>query len=88
MNHLHDCVITHPNDVGVFYEIVTGVYCSPFMKTLEKDLVFSRLKLDLVGPLYNKIVELEKEFLLNMDGFELTLDTFDPKNCYRYEGAR
>lgn len=78
----------HPNDVDMFYDIVKEIYCSPFMKTLAKDLVFSRMKKDLVGKPYQRIEKLEKEFLSNMDEITLTPDTFDPRKCYRYEGAK
>lgn len=40
LNHLHDCVMLHPNDVDVFFDIVTEVYCRPNMRTLAKDLFF------------------------------------------------
>ena len=78
----------HPNDVHVFYDIVTEIYCSPFMITLAQDLVFSRMKNDVVGPALEKTIEIEKEFVSNMDSFDLTPEKFDPQKCYRYEGAK
>lgn len=88
INHLHDCVMLHPNDVAVFYDVVTEVYCSPFMSTLIQDLVFSRMKSDTTGPVLERIIEVEKEFLSNKDDMILTPVVFDPKKCYRYEGAK
>ena len=88
LNHLHDCVMVHPNDVDIFYKIVSEIYCSPFMKTLAKDLVFSCMKSDTRGLALSKLIEIEKEFLSNMDNIELTPSTFDPRKCYRYEGAK
>ena len=88
LNHLHDCVLLHPNDVGSFYNIVTEIYCSPFMKTLAQDLVFSSMKSDTRGQVLGKLIEKEKEFISNMDNFELTPSIFDPRKCYRYEGAK
>ena len=86
INHLHDCVMLHPNDVDIFYKIAAEVYCSPFMNTLAQDLMFSRMKQDIVGkPLE---IMLELEFVSNMDDFELKPDIFDPRKCYRYEGAK
>lgn len=88
LNHLHDCVMLHPNDVDIFYKIVTEIYCSSFMKTLARDLVFSCMKSDTRGQVLGKIIEIEKEFISNMDNIELTPSTFDPRKCYRYEGAK
>lgn len=88
LNHLHDCVMLHPNDVDIFYTIVTEIYCSSFMKTLAQDLVFSCMKSDTRGQVLCKIIEIEKEFVSNMDNIELTPSIFDPRKCYRYEGAK
>ena len=88
LNHLHDCVMLHPNDVDIFYKIVTEIYCSSFKKTLARDLVFSCMKSDTRGQVLGKIIEIEKEFISNMDNIELTPSTFDPRKCYRYEGAK
>ena len=88
LNHLHDCVMLHPNDVDMFYRIVTEIYCSSFMKTLAQDLVFSCMKSDTRGQTLNKLIRIEKEFISNMDTIELTPSTFDPRKCYRYEGAK
>ena len=88
MNHLHDCVMLHPNDVDIFYSIVTDIYCNPFMKTLAQDLVFSCMKNDTRGDVQRKIEKIEEEFIANMDNIELTPATFDPRKCYRYEGAK
>lgn len=78
----------HPNDVNAFYDVVTEVFCSPAMKTLAKDLVFSRMKSDLTGEPLERISLLEQKFLSNMDDFELNPKTFDPRKCYRYEGTK
>lgn len=88
LNHLHDCVMLHPNDVAIFYEIVTDIYCSPYMETLISDLVFAPMKGATAGSVLEKIIEIEKEFLSNKDKIILTPESFDPKKCYRYEGAK
>ena len=86
INYLHDCVMLYPNDVDIFYKIAAEVYCSPFMNTLAQDLMFSRMKQDIVGKTLERM--LESEFVLNMDDFELKPDIFDSRKCYRYEGAK
>ena len=88
LNHLHDCVMLHPNDVDIFYSIVAEVYCSPAMKTLAEDLFFSRIKKDLVGEPLNVVCELEKQFKRNSDEFEVTETVFNPRKCYRFEGTK
>ena len=78
----------HPNDVDVFYEIVSEIYCSSAMNTLTSDLFFSRIKKDLVGDPLETILNLEKKFIENMDDFKVSKKTFDPRKCYRYKGAK
>ena len=78
----------HPNDVDIFYDIVSEVYCDPKMKTLAVDLFFSRLKQDVVGEPLEQIIKLEQKFCENMDSFNLSFETFDPRKCYRYEGTK
>ena len=58
------------------------------MNTLAQDLMFSRMKQDIVRKLLKKMLKLESEFVSNIDDFELKPDTFDLHKCYRYEGAK
>ena len=88
LNHLHDCVMLHPNDVEHFYNIVSEVYCDEKMSTLAEDLFFNQIKKDLAGePLVN-FEKLEKKFLKNSDDFTITKEIFDPRKCYKYEGSK
>ena len=88
LNHLHDCVMLHPNDVDIFYEVVSDVYCNPRMHTLAQDLLFSRFKIDTIDECRKTIADIEEKFVKNMDEIKLTRNTFSPKKCYRYEGAK
>ena len=88
LNHLHDCVMLHPNGVGIFYELVEELYCDPKMLSLANDLVFKRFKRDTVGPPRHKIEEIQQIFSEKMGSFELTKGTFNTRHCYRYEGAK
>jgi hypothetical protein len=49
----------HPNDVDIFYKIVTEVYCSLFMNFLAQDLMFSRMNQDIVEKSLERMLELE-----------------------------
>jgi len=40
------------------------------------------------GSVLRKIIELEEEFLSVKEKIKLTPQVFDPKKCYRYEGAK
>ena len=88
LNHLHDCVMLHPNDVEHFYDIVSEVYCDEKMMTLAENLFFRKIKEDLTGEPLAKVEKLEKEFLENSDDFKITKNVFDPRKCYRYEGSK
>ena len=88
INHLHDCVMVHPNDVDTFFKIVSEVYTDRTMRTLASDLVFSVFKENTVSDAKQRLIEIENKFLTNMDDFTLTSTTFDPKKCYRYEGTK
>jgi hypothetical protein len=39
INHLHDCVLMHPNYVEDFYKIVTEIYTSEQMQNLTTNLI-------------------------------------------------
>lgn len=71
------------NDVAIFYDIVTEIYCSPSMETLIQDLVFFRMKNGTTGSVLEKILEIEKEFFSNKDKFKLTPEVFNPKRRSR-----
>jgi hypothetical protein len=58
------------------------------MNTLAQDLMFSRMKQDIVRKPLKKMLKLESEFVSNIDDFELKPDTFDLHKCYRYERAK
>lgn len=78
----------HPNDVDVFYEIVSEIYCSSAMNTLASDLFFFSIKKDLVGDPPETILNLEKKFIENMNDFKVSKKTFDPRKRYRFEGTK
>ena len=80
--------ILSSNDVDIFYEIVSEVYCDPKINTLAANLFFARIKKDIVGEPLEKIEKFEQKFCENMDFFEFSVDTFDPRKCYRFEGSK
>jgi hypothetical protein len=85
INHLHDCVILHPNYIDSFQEVITEIYTSEQILHLAKNLLFDPIKSDLDASTLEKIEELEKEFFDNVDSFEINKDIFKPFNMYSFE---
>lgn len=89
INHLHDCVLVHPNDVGVIYKVIQKAYTRPIMKTLAKDLVFARFINNTRGDVREEISAYAAAFSKNMESLDyLSEKEFDPRQCYKYEGER
>jgi hypothetical protein len=76
LNHLHDCVCIHPNDVDTFYKIASEIYCKPEMKTLAEDLIFENIIHNSVKPQTSELIELKNEFISNKDKSNFTLKGF------------
>ena len=86
INHLHDCVILHPNYVDAFYEEVRELYLSDSMYEIPEKLIFEPLKNSLSDGSKEKLEELEKEYLEHTDDFRNSRD-FNPKFLYKFEGS-
>ena len=85
---LHDCVMVHPNLVDVMFDVISDAYCDSRMRTMASDLVFNRFIVNSTGEYREKIKQLEKKFLANMEPLDyLNTDTFDPRRCYKFEGS-
>jgi hypothetical protein len=85
INHLHDCVLIHPNYVNVFYEVISEIYTSKEMMHLAKNLLFDPMKSDLDSDTLKEVEELEKDFYCNADSFEINDDQFKSYNMYSFE---
>jgi len=84
INHLHDCILLHPNYVDNFYDLVTELYKSENLYYMSENLVFDPMKPFLSVDSRYKLDKIKKEFLSLCDNFKDEMD-FDPRNLYRYE---
>jgi hypothetical protein len=84
INHLHDCVILHPNNVDDFYDLVDALYTDGSLLKIADELVFEQLSSSVSRSAQNEIEELKLEFDALCDGFENEI-TFDPRNLYKFE---
>ena len=87
LNHLHDCVMVHPNNVDILYDIIRDIYCDKKLKNMISDLMFKPFYSDTSGGVQDALSKIEKNFLDDMDDLNLTKESFDPRKCYRYEGS-
>ena len=85
INHLHDCVILHPNEVDTFYEVVKDIYCNPKMLEMADNLVFKPFMSKTKGPSQMKLKEIQKKFNKNKDLFVIKESELNPYHLYRYE---
>ena len=86
INHLHDCVMVHPNDVDTMFDVIRDVYCCSKMKHLAEDLIFARFKHNSTGKAKAKILAIESDFLSNMGSLGyLSHSTFDSRKHYKFE---
>jgi len=87
INHVHDCVILHPNYVNTFYDVVEDVYTSDFMKDLAKKCFFEPMKESLADDFIKEINELQEKFELNAYDIRIEKGKFDARNMYVFEGS-
>jgi hypothetical protein len=85
INHLHDCVLMHPNYVDDFYEVVRELYCSNNWNHLAGTLFLEPFKGSLDEGTLADVLILEKNFYLLADNFSVDKVTFDPRNMYGFE---
>jgi hypothetical protein len=86
INHLHDCVLIHPNYVEGFYDIVCELFCSGELSNMSYKLFFEHFT-----PLINshdrpRAEKLQQAFEEIADDFKVTTDNFEPRNMYSFEG--
>lgn len=87
INHLHDCVLIHPNYVDVFYDVVSDIYTEDTLTRLASKLFFEPMTEGLASDLCDEIKKIQKGFEDNMDTIDVTKDKFEPRNMYVLEGG-
>jgi hypothetical protein len=83
INHLHDCIILHPNYAEDFYNIINELYHSDDTYYLAERLVFQPMKTSITIK-SGELDKIKQEYLSLCDDFKNEMK-FDPKNIYRFE---
>lgn len=86
INHLHDCVLVHPNYVGAMYDVISEVYCSDELYDMANNLFFNPIRQHLSDDARLSLDNLQKEFEENSDKFRDELKNCNPRNVYEFEG--
>lgn len=85
INHLHDCVMLHPNYVDCFFDEVYKLYSSDELYNISHNLFFKKLENHLSGSSKEKLNKIKKEFDDNSDDFKDLLKEVNPRHVYEYE---
>lgn len=83
-NHLHDCLIIHPNYAQEFFCLVDEIFSSDEIYNMMDHLVFDTLKSNLSLKTQDKFEVLIKRFKSLTDDFKDLIE-INPKNLYQYE---
>jgi hypothetical protein len=84
-NTLHDCILLHPNYVGVLYQIIKEVYSEEKMYNLAQDLIFTQLRSQISEEYYPEFDLLVGDFFAHCYEFESEIGNFDPRNLFQPE---
>ena len=85
VNHLHDCVILHPNDVSNFYKVVKQIYISPELYNITLDGFFDTISNTLSPESNEKLSKYKVEFLSLASDFEEEIKQMNPYHMYSLE---
>jgi hypothetical protein len=84
INHLHDCVIIHPNYVDDFYKLVEILYKSDDLYYMSEKLIFDQMRSSLSQGSRDQLDKIKTDYLLLCDDFKTEIN-FDPRNIYKFE---
>lgn len=86
-NHLHDCVIIHPNYVDEFYSIVSDIFKDKVLHNFAENCVFTPCFDSVDGESKLVLKELFAEFKSLGEDYRERLDReLEPKKLYKFEG--
>lgn len=85
VNHLHDCIILHPNDVHNFYKVVKQIYSSPELYNIVLDGLFDSIANTLSPESNEKLSELKTEFMSLTSDFKDEILNMNPQHMYSLE---
>lgn len=85
VNHLHDCVIIHPNDLDVFYDVIKSIYSSQDLYNIIEISVFDSVINTLSRESRVKLMLLKQEFFELCDDFGHEVGNIIPQHMYSLE---
>lgn len=85
VNHLHDCVILHPNYVSAFYKVIKQIYSSPELYNIVVYSVFDSVAHTLSPESKVKLNGLKEEYLSLTSEFKDDLINIVPSHLYSLE---
>ena len=86
INHLHDCVLVHPNYVDAMYDVIEETYKSDELYFMANHLFFDHIANHVSEHTKSIIEKYKREFESNCDDFADELKNVNVRNVYKYEG--
>jgi hypothetical protein len=86
INHLHDCVLLHPNYVDNFFDVAQDIYSSGELYYMTDTLFFDHIAGNVSADTQKKINTIRKDFNDNSDVFVDELGEANARNIYQFEG--
>jgi len=85
INHLHDCILIHPNYVDTLFDVLSEVYQENNLYNVTENLLFSHIDPQLSPESAEEVAKLKSEFYSMCDNFEHRVPDFNPRNMYKFE---
>ena len=85
INHLHDCVMLHPNFVGHFFDEVRVIYSTEELYDVSDDLLFNHISNLVSTDTKLKICKEVEKFKQSSDNYRESVKNANPKHIYHYE---
>jgi len=82
VNHLHDCIILHPNDLDHLYVVIQEIYSSPTIYKLINNGVFDQIDSVLSNEGKERLKVLKEAFFTLTDDFESEIININPYHMY------
>lgn len=85
VNHLHDCVLVHPNDVDKLFEAIDKVYKELNLYHVTENMLFSVVQSSVSPESEKIIIGLKEDYYSMCESFEDELCHFNPRHMYKFE---
>jgi hypothetical protein len=85
INHLHDSIQAHPNNIRVVYECIREIYLSNVFINCLDELVFTNLRSNLISEFHCEFDEIVNIFKKEFKTVEIKGEYFNEENLYPFE---